>query len=41
LTVVNIVGPIDVDHLADLQGKLGIPDDLDLKDGKHGGHHAH
>lgn len=40
LTVVNIVGPIDVDHLADLQGKFGIPDDLDLK-GDKGGHHAH
>jgi len=40
LTVVNIVGPIDVNHLADLQGKLGIPGDLDLK-GDKGGHHAH
>lgn len=40
LTVVNIVGPIDVDHLADLQGKFGIPDSLDLK-GDKGGHHAH
>lgn len=41
LTVVNIVGPIDMDHLADLQGKLGIPDDLDLKGDSKGGHHAH
>jgi Domain of unknown function (DUF4252) len=41
LTVVNIVGPIDVDHLADLQGKLGIPDDLDLKGDGKGGRHAH
>jgi hypothetical protein len=41
LTVVNIVGPIDMDHLADLQGKLGIPDDLDLKGDAKGGHHAH
>ncbi len=42
LTVVNIVGPIDVDRLADLQGKFGIPDDLDLKgDSTKGGHHAH
>ncbi|HEV2424657.1 MAG TPA: DUF4252 domain-containing protein [Terriglobia bacterium] len=40
LTVVNIVGPIDMDHLADLEGKLGIPSDLDLK-GDKGGHHAH
>jgi hypothetical protein len=41
LTVVNIVGPIDMDHLADLQGKLGIPDDLDLDGAVKGGHHAH
>jgi hypothetical protein len=41
LTVVNIVGPIDMDHLADLQGKLGIPDDLDLKGDSKGGHRAH
>lgn len=39
LTVVNIVGPIDVDHLADLEGKMGIPD-LDLKSGKQGGRHG-
>jgi hypothetical protein len=25
LTVVNIVGPIDIDRLADLQGEFGIP----------------
>jgi len=25
LTVVNIVGPIDLDRLADLEGKFGIP----------------
>jgi len=41
LTVVNIVGPIDLDHLADLQGKLGIPDGLDLKGDSKGGHRAH
>jgi Domain of unknown function (DUF4252) len=41
LTVVNIVGPIDVEHLADLQGKLGIPAGLDLKGDSKGGHHAH
>ena len=29
LTVVNVVGPIDVDRLSRLQGQLGIPD-LDL-----------
>jgi len=38
LTVVNIVGPIDVEHLAQLEGKMGVPD-LDLKSGKSGGHH--
>ena len=38
LTVVNIVGPIDVEHLAHLEGKMGVPD-LDLKSGKSGGHH--
>ncbi|HUI42375.1 MAG TPA: DUF4252 domain-containing protein [Terriglobia bacterium] len=38
LTVVNIVGPIDVEHLADLEGKMGVPD-LDLKTRKHGGRH--
>jgi len=26
LTVVNIVGPVDLDKLADLEGQLGIPD---------------
>ena len=26
LTVVNIVGPVDVDKLARLEGQLGIPD---------------
>ena len=26
LTVVNIVGPVDLDKLADLDGQLGIPD---------------
>lgn len=41
LTVVNIVGPIDVDHLADLGGKLGIPDNLDLKGDAKGGRHGH
>jgi len=41
LTVVNIVGPIDMDHLADLQGKLGIPKGLDLKGDAKGDHDAH
>ena len=26
LTVVNIVGPVDIDKLAELEGQLGIPD---------------
>ena len=26
LTVVNIVGPVDLDKLAELEGQLGIPD---------------
>src|ERR1044072_2639844 len=26
LTVVNIVGPVDVEHLANLEGELGVPD---------------
>ena len=26
LTVVNVVGPIDVDRLSRLQGQFGIPD---------------
>jgi len=26
LTIVNIVGPVDLDKLADLEGQLGIPD---------------
>jgi hypothetical protein len=26
LTVVNIVGPVDLDKLAQLDGQLGIPD---------------
>jgi hypothetical protein len=41
LTVINIVGPIDVEHLGQLEGKMGVPN-LDLKSGKHGGgHEAH
>ena len=35
LTVVNIVGPIDVEHLAALEGKMGVPD-LDHKHREHG-----
>ena len=38
LTVVNIVGPIDMQHLADLEGKMGVPD-LNLKTGKQGARH--
>jgi Domain of unknown function (DUF4252) len=38
LTVVNIVGPIDMEHLADLEGKMGVPN-LDLKSGKQAGQH--
>jgi hypothetical protein len=26
LTVVNIVGPVDLDKLAKLEGQLGVPD---------------
>lgn len=35
LTVVNIVGKIDIDKLADLEGHLGIPD-LDIQTGSSG-----
>ena len=34
LTVVNIVGPIDLDRLADLQGQFGIPKRKDAKGAK-------
>jgi hypothetical protein len=34
-TVVNIVGPIDIDRLADLEGKFGIPD-MGEGRGRHG-----
>ena len=33
LTVVNIVGPVDLDKLAALEGQFGIPD-LDLETNK-------
>ena len=26
LTIVNIVGPVDLDKLADLEGRMGIPE---------------
>lgn len=39
LTVVNIVGPIDVNDLPALEGKMGVPH-LDLKQSEHGGSHA-
>lgn len=42
LTVVNIVGPIDIDKLSELEGQLGVPR-LELerpgKPGKEGGNH--
>lgn len=38
LTVVNIVGPIDADHLAALSGEMGVPD-FEHKREKHGGKH--
>jgi Domain of unknown function (DUF4252) len=38
LTVVNIVGPIDADHLAALSGEMGVPD-FEHKHEKHGGRH--
>ena len=38
LTVVNIVGPIDVNELGALEGKMGVPN-LDLKPGDRGGRH--
>jgi Domain of unknown function (DUF4252) len=38
LTVVNIVGPIDADHIALLSGEMGIPD-FEHKHEKHGGKH--
>lgn len=34
LTIVNLVGPIDLDRLADLQGQLGIPKSHMAKAGK-------
>lgn len=39
LTVVNIVGPIDVNDLPALEGKMGVPH-LDIRPGEHGGSHA-
>jgi hypothetical protein len=39
LTVVNIVGPIDVNDLPALEGKMGVPH-LELKQNEHGGGHA-
>jgi Domain of unknown function (DUF4252) len=38
LTVVNIVGPIDADHLAALSGEMGVPD-FEHKHDQHGGKH--
>ena len=38
LTVVNIVGPIDAEHLAALSGEMGVPD-FEHKSEKHGGKH--
>ena len=38
LTVVNIVGPIDVDHLSALSGEMGVPD-FEHKHEKSGGKH--
>ena len=39
LTVVNIVGPIDVNDLPALEGKMGVPH-LELRQNEHGGSHA-
>ena len=39
LTVVNIVGPIDVSDLPALEGKMGVPH-LDVRPNEHGGSHA-
>jgi Domain of unknown function (DUF4252) len=39
LTVVNIVGPIDVNDLPALEGKMGVPH-MDLRQSEHGGSHA-
>ena len=38
LTVVNIVGPIDADHLAALSGEMGVPD-FEHRHEKHGDKH--
>jgi Domain of unknown function (DUF4252) len=39
LTIVNIVGPIDLDKLSKLEGHLGVPHlDLDRKPSKEGSH---
>ena len=38
LTVVNIVGPIDADHLAALSGEMGVPD-FEHRHERHGGKH--
>jgi hypothetical protein len=35
LTLVNIIGPIDLEKLSQLQGQLGIPKlDIDFSNGK-------
>ncbi|HXJ94717.1 MAG TPA: DUF4252 domain-containing protein [Terriglobia bacterium] len=39
LTVVNIVGPIDVNDLPALEGKMGVPH-LDVRPNERGGSHA-
>jgi len=38
LTVVNIVGPIDADHLAALSGEMGVPD-FEHRHARRGGKH--
>ena len=41
LTVVNIVGPIDADHLAALSGQMGVPDFEHRHDKRGGKHESH